>query len=443
MRILQINHSHFIRGGADVVYFNTASLLKEKGHEVAFFSTIHENNKKIGLNEYFVHSINYHDAPFFPKIVNTPKYLYNKEAFQKIILIIKKFKPDIAHVHLFYGTLSVSILHALKKMSIPVVHTVHDYRLLCPVYSFLDNNHQICEACKNHQFWNCFVKRCSDGNIYQSAVVAAEAYFWHYGYQPLHLIDHVIFVSKFIQSKHIEYNQAYADKSSHLYNFHDTNTDLVNFPRGKGNYLLFFGRLSKEKGINTLLETIAGKEVNLVIAGKGPLEDLVKNYAQNFKNIRYVGFQQGKSLKNLIQKASYIMVPSEWYENNPMTIVEAFSLGKPVIGARIGGIPELIQENYNGFLFHYGNKESLLDALNKAVNLSEKEYQIFSDNALKFAKLNFNKETHYDSLIKIYKKTINHHHSAGKNELNNEMKHSINNDKSIKINKVNKKDRSI
>ena len=176
----------------------------------------------------------------------------------------------------------------------------------------------------------------------------------------------------------------------------------------RGNYFLYFGRLSREKGIQTLLRVFSKRDdLRLVIAGTGVLAEEISNVSANGKNISYVGFKTGKDLEKLILESSFIIVPSEWYENNPMTVIEAFNFGKPVIGAKIGGIPELVQNSVNGYTFNSGDIQSLEEAVDLASGLSDEEYGSFSEAAYLFAKNNFNSETHYKKLTGIYSDIIN------------------------------------
>jgi hypothetical protein len=152
MRILQINNCHYPRGGADVVYLNTGDLLEKAGHQVAYLSTYDEQNIKRNNQEYFINKLNYRDTNLFSKISNTPKYIYNRDTRSLVSSVVEEFKPEVAHIHLFYGGLTVSILNELKRLKIPMVQTVHDYRLICPAKLFLNNKHEVCEKCKGKSF---------------------------------------------------------------------------------------------------------------------------------------------------------------------------------------------------------------------------------------------------------------------------------------------------
>ena len=404
MRILLINRNHFIGGGADRVYLNTGQLLESNGHEVAYFSTINENNIDSKKSVYFVNSIKTRNSNFYSKIRAIKKYLYNNEAAFKILNVINDFKPDIAHIHLFYGVLSGSILKVLRDSNIPVVITVHDYRLLCPTNTMLDKTGIICEKCKGDNFYNCILKRCSEGNIFQSTIITTEAYMRKFILDPLVIVKHFIFVSEFSKKKHISFDDRYKIKSSHLYNF-GTSLDF-DYKSIKGDYLFYYGRLSKEKGINNLINAVKISNSNLKIAGDGPQKEEILEAIKGCLNIEYVGFKSGSELNNLIKKSSFIVVPSEWYENNPMTIVESFSFGKPVICSKIGGLPELVNEE-TGYIFDSANLSSLVNAIKLTEGLTMDRYNMISNNCYNFAKKFFSKRKHLNELLNIYQKVIN------------------------------------
>jgi glycosyltransferase involved in cell wall biosynthesis len=406
MNILQINSCHYFRGGSETVYFNTSQLLKDHGHNVAFFSSIDERNEKSDFEQYFVPTVNIRNLSLIRKTKKIPSYLYNRTTVKKLEQLLKIFKPDVAHVHIFYAVLSVSVLRTLEKHKIPVVHTVHDYRLLCPVNTFLDKDGQICELCKDKHYFHCLQKKCSDGKFSQSLIVMLEAYLWKYIYNPVDFIDNFIFVSKFIRDKHLDFNEKFKLKYTQLYNFSNfkqSDNSLI-----KGDYYLFFGRLSSEKGIKTLLSVFSKrKDQKLIIAGTGPLKSYIEDLLKDNPNIKYVGFKTGEDLESLIKNASFIILPSEWYENNPLSLIEAYTFGKPVIGANIGGIPELIKDGINGFVFESGNMESLESKIDASLNIDLTEYSSFSKSVFEFALQNFNREDHYQRLLKIYIDVIN------------------------------------
>lgn len=409
MKILQINNCHYRRGGADIVYLNTSELLKKKGHQVLNFSQQNNNNQDDSGNEYFVKQIDFFKISPIEKLLKTPRFFYSIEAKLNLENLIKREKPDIAHIHLYKGVLTPSILLALKRSHIPVVITIHDYGLLCPHNLFLDGKNQICIRClSTNNPINCIINKCNHNNLVLSTVSALEFIFHKVFFPFSEFFDRIIVVSKFgmeIHSRKVDLK----NKITHLYNFYpESNTTKHN--TNKGDYFLYFGRLSPEKGILSLL--YAWKELKsdakLKIAGDGPLMTDVKEFIMlnNLTNIEILGFKMGDELNELINHSSFVIVPSECYENNPLTIIEAYSNGKPVIGSKLGGIPEIIVNNETGYLYEIGNIKNFTDVLQKASSISLADYQLMSQKSRLFAKENFSEEIHYDNLIKIYKSVV-------------------------------------
>lgn len=402
MKILLINNQHYHKGGAHTVYFNTGELLQKYGHEVFYFAMKDEHTLPYEYDEYFPKAIDYRELFFTSKIKAAKSFIYNREAYKKLTEYIKLIKPDVAHVHLFMGGLTVSILEALKDNNIPVVHTVHDYRLICPAYTFLDKDNNVCEKCKDGVYIRCALKRCSlESNFSNSFVLSMDAYYRKYFKNPIDLIDKFIFVSDFSRKIHCKFNTKFNDKAIRIYNF--SSCIPANNYHKKGNYFFYFGRLSREKGIDKLIEAASELNINLKIAGNGPLLSELVTKAN--ESIEFLGYKSGNELYDLILNSSFIVLPSQWYENNPLSIIESFSFGKPVIGSNIGGIPELINNN-RGILFESTDTVSLKKALFKAINLPQNEYNYYSQNAYNFAKNELSEKKYYQLLLETYKSLI-------------------------------------
>lgn len=404
MKVLQINKYFYQKGGAETVFFNTSELLMEHGHTVIPFSIKSDKNKESAYSSYFVDYPELSESGLLTKIKNIRPFIYNKKAKQQLEKLLQVEKPDIAHIHLLFNSMSVAILPVLKKYNIPVVMTVHDYRLICPAYTFRDGKGRICERClKNHSYWQCITNKCSKGNLPNSIILSLDSYFRKYFISPVDFIDRFIFVSKFSQHKHITSNNKYTDKSTHLYNFTLIESDKSSI--AKENYILYFGRISEEKGIETLIRAMEGiPNVKLKIAGTGPLLKSLSN--QSNTAIDFIGFKSGDELRSLIRKALFSVVPSEWYENNPLTVIESQTLGTPVIGSNIGGIPELIKDQVDGYLFDPQSVEGLNKAIRKGLALSPADYKKMCENAQSFADTNYSKTIHYNRLISIYEDVI-------------------------------------
>ncbi len=410
MKILQINSVHYRRGGADVVYLNTGKLLEEHGHEVFYFSQKNENNYPANTSDYFIEPINYFKVSTLKRIASLPRFFYSTESARKIDNLITKFNPEIAHVHLYKADLTPSILKVLKRFHIPVAITLHDYGLLCPHNSMLNGRGEICEKClETNNALYCIKNKCNRGN-YMLSTISSFEYIFHDIVAPYDkYFDRLITVSKFSYNLHYR-EKSFRNKISHLYNFYPRLIDKLPNSR-KGNYFLFYGRISEEKGILTLLKAFKKANVKhlLKIVGNGPILETVINFivSNNLEEkVELLGFKSGNELNKIISNASFIIVPSEWYENNPLTIIEAYANGKPVIGSKIGGIPEIIQDRKTGFLFKMKNIEELQKTLILASEQSEKDYFQLSMNCRKFAEEHFNQEKHYTDLIKIYLDTI-------------------------------------
>lgn len=405
MKILLINSVHYTRGGADIVYFETGKLLEEYGHEVFYFSSKGEKTFEDDNLNYFYPEINFKKLSFLSKISNVKNFIYNDTSYKNLLEYVDRVKPDVAHVHLFMGGGTVSILKALNERGVPIVHSAHDYRLICPAAVLLDKNNNICELCKDGFYFRSTIRNCSLTKSYSSSfMLSMDAYFREIYLSPLNLINHIIFVSNFSKAKHIEFNDKYALKSSVIYNFSKNLKSIKKHSFIRGDYFIYFGRLSREKGLSTLIESACKININLKIVGDGPLYNEYKKL--NYNNIEFLGFKQGRKLSELVLNSSFVIVPSEVYENNPLTIIESYFLGKPVIGSRIGGIPEIVEDGDTGYLFETKSLKDLTKKIKFSKTITDKEYLRLSNNAMKFAKMNFDSKKHYTQLIEIYKSLV-------------------------------------
>ncbi len=408
MKILLINNCHYRRGGADVVYLNTGDLLESRGHGVAYFSTKSKYNSPAPYSEFFVRDVDALKLNFVEQLLYMPRKLYSREANRNLKMVIDHFRPDLAHIHLYKGGLTAAILPVLRKMKIPTVITLHDYSLLCPRNIMIDGNGRICERCLTATRLNCIYHRCNRKNLYYSIVNYIEFVLNNNIFKPRNYFNKIICVSKFNYLKH-SVHPLFSDRFLHLYNFYPL-LSQSNPKTTKGSYFLFYGRLAQEKGVSTLINTWKrlGKEVQLKIIGEGVMSAMIRDEIRksNLTNVEFLGFRKGEELFGYIRDASFVLVPSEWYENNPLTIVEAYSSGKPVIGSNIGGIPELIIEDKTGYLFSMGNSFEFEEKITKAVNLSENEYQEMSESAYRFACDKFSEKAHYRDLLNIYREVV-------------------------------------
>lgn len=403
MKILQINRYHHRMGGSETVYFNTAKLLKKKGHDVSFFAMNYPNNLDSNEKKFFTKAFDFNSAGLNEKLNNFKNFFYNTNAQNCLEKLLSEIKPDVAHIHLFYGSLSSSILVALKKLKVPVVITAHDYRLICPSYLLLDGKSKICEKCEGHKFYNCVVNKCAKNSYGTSVIFSLESYYRNRFYPVTSYVDKVILVSKFSMEMHLQHKPELKNIAVQLYNFTpEPKKDKIS--TAKGDYFLYVGRLSSEKGILSLIDAFnARSKYRLIVAGDGPLYNEV--LARKKENIECSGFVYGEELENLIRNSSFVIVPSECYETLGMSAVESLALGKPVIAAKIGGLPEVVTHQKNGLLFEPFSSQDILDKIDVGYRMDSEEYKRLSNNAIQIME-EFNEDVYYEKLINIYESAI-------------------------------------
>lgn len=360
MRILLINKFHSKRDGGTRAYFDTAHILAEKGHEIAFFAMEHPDNESTPWSRFFVRQVDYLDEKqsFFSKVRIGLRILWNFEANRKLKALIEEFQPDIAHLHVTYHQLSPSILWTLKRYHIPIVMTLHDYKVLSPSYSLFVRG----KVWSSASGWQAIIDRAIKDSLVRSVLCAVEK--WLHGLiGSYRKVDLFIAPSQFLIQKFRELGS--------LLTIQHVPQPLFPFPNqpavfGEGDYFLYMGRLSAEKGVQFLLETFEKlPQEKLVIVGTGPEEMALKalQTKKNLTNITFAGRQTGEAWRNAFLHSKALILPSLWYENMPYVMLEAFGFGKPVIGSNLGGIPERIQEGKNGFLFEAGNTNDLARAI--------------------------------------------------------------------------------
>lgn len=404
MKILQINKFFYIKGGPERCMFNTAEILKKKGHEIAFFSMRHPDNFDTIWNNYFVSNVEFNKKSSSKEklglFFNT---LYSREAAKNLDKLISDFKPDLAHIHNFNHQLTPSILSPLYKNRIPIVITLHDYKLVCPSYSML-NHGRVCELCKGQKFFHSARTRCHKDSFSASFLATLESYLHHQILGSYKKVNCFISPSKFLIHKCKEMGL----KGEYVYlpNFIDVK-NMTPKPASESNAITYCGKLSEEKGISTLVRAVKGLKISLNALGDGPLKEELQEYATNngIDNAYFLGHLNGDRLFRTISDALFAVVPSEWYENNPFSILEAFALGKPVIGSKIGGIPELIEDGITGFTFEPGNIKDLRSKIGFMISNKDKVLEM-GRNARRLIEEEFDAETHYQKLIEIYKEAI-------------------------------------
>lgn len=378
MKILIINKFLYPNGGSETYIFKLGECLVRNGHEVQYFGMEHEGRIVGNRVNAYTSGMDFHGGSKLAKLTYPIKTIYSKEARQQIRKVLDDFEPDVCHLNNFNYQLTPSIILEIVKWrndtgrSCRIVYTAHDCQLICPDHLCRNpNTGENCEKCLGGHFLNCTKGRCIHGSLAKSIVGTMEATLWNsigvYRY-----IDKIICCSSFLKTK-MDSNSIFAERTIALHNFVDRVTwkDTV-----KKNYVLYFGRFSDEKGIGTLIDVCKSlPEVQFIFAGNGPLEEQVNGVT----NIRNVGFRTGDDLATLIREARFSVFPSECYENCPFSVMESQMYGTPVLGANIGGIPELIQDGRTGELFESGNAEDLTDKIDRLWQSPELT-QIYSRN---------------------------------------------------------------
>jgi len=384
------------------MYFLISDLLEEKGHEVIHFSTHSEMNESSPTSEFFVEDPNFQNRPFLKKALKSPSYIYSRKSRQKLRQLLEKEKPDIAHLHIFFGELSLSILPELKKHNIPVVMSLHEYKMLCSAYTLYDRNGSICELCSSGNHLHSIKKKCTKGSFFSSCISALECYVRDEFIPYDKYIDRFISVSQFSMNKHLEFRPELQDKISYIYNFTDSEPVSTIL---SDNYFVYFGRLSREKGIETLIKAFARlPELKLKIIGDGTERNDYERLVEELgvQNIEFCGFKRGKELNDEIIRAKFCIIHSEWYETFGLTVIESMLCGTPPISSGLGGMSELIEDQKTGFIFKPKKVDDLVRVLGIASNMSPTQYHKMATKCLTFASRNFNKEKYYSELITIY-----------------------------------------
>jgi len=392
-----------MKGGSETYYFQLADLLSENGYEVIPFSMKGEKNLYSEYSDYFVKNIDYSRKDFKSRLSYAAKIIYSFEAKRKIGRLLNSTKPDIAHLHNFHHQLSPSIIYKIKKFGIPIVNTVHDLKIICPNYMMI-NSKGICEECMGGKYYKCFANRCVKNSRAGSFVNAVEAYIHSFMKSYSH-IDRFICPSDFYRKKFMEHGIP-ENKLIYIPNFIHVEYYQPCFEHEK--YILYFGRLSEEKGVKTLIRAVKNiHDSKLVIAGTGPLEAELKSMVEKeaLDNVEFVGFKKGEELKKLIQKSMFVVVPSKWYENGPLSVLEAMAYGKAIIGSNIGGIPEFIKDGETGLLFEPDNNDELSEKLNFLINKEDLIFEM-GFNARKRAEEEYNAKLHFERLESVYKSLV-------------------------------------
>ncbi|WP_455664329.1 glycosyltransferase [Phocaeicola sp.] len=392
MKILLANKFYYRRGGDCVHLLDLEQLLKAHGHEVAVFAMDYPENLETRWSKYFPSEVKFKLGTGMIEALMRP--FGTQEVRRKFNALLDDFHPDVVHLNNIHSQLSPVIAEMAHERGIKVVWTIHDYKLLCPRYDCLRNGEAVCEACFTDKH-KVLEYKCMKNSKVASFLSYCEAMKWKRK-RLEDCTDTFVCPSLFIRNKMKQGGFA-SDKLHTLCNFIDVSKCVVDDYTHRDDYYCFIGRLSHEKGVRTLIEAAnALPQHKLVVIGGGPLEDELKSMAG--KHIELVGFKQWSEIKQLGGKARFSVIPSEWYENNPLSVIEAQCLGTPVLGARIGGIPELISEA-TGMTFESRNVENLNDKIQQMFGANFGYERIAEESQKKY-----NAESYYLHILNLYSK---------------------------------------
>ena len=393
-RILIANKFYYPRGGDCIVAMNLERLLKERGHDVAVLAMQYPENVDSGWNDYYPSQVDFAGS-LGNKIKAAKRLMGWGDIITSFTKILDDFKPEIVHLHNIHSYLSPVLAKLAKKRGCQVVWTLHDYKLVCPSYACLQNG-KPCEKCIGHSKIHVLKDRCMKGSLAASALAWLEARKWNSNVLDRYT-DAFICPSQFMATK-MKKDGFDPEKLRVVCNHIDAEKQQLfnSLNAERENYYVYVGRLSSEKGVETLLNVASKLPYTLRIAGDGPLRKQLEEQYASCKNIKFLGHQNAQQVAALLSKAQFSVVPSEWYENNPLSVIESLCAGTPVVGARIGGIPELLNAD-NGLTFTSGNRDELKQTIGKAFDT-----QWNNDGIKTLASSRFSEQEHLKQIEEIY-----------------------------------------
>lgn len=417
MKILVINNNFFLRGGAERAFFDMINVLEKRGHNVAHFATKTKEDLDSPWQKHFVKYNELSDSSKFgvlEKIKIVFRIWYNFETRRNLRALIKEFGPDVAHLHNIFHHLSPSVIHELKSHGIPIVWTLHDYKMVSPSYD-LSVRGNIWEENKNGKMHKCITHKCVYDSYLKSTVCVVESLL-HRALGTFKEVDQFISPSDFLINKYGEFGfKGKIKKIANPVLLRDVNLDLEPWKLGigdhKAGFLLYFGRLSFGKGLRDLIEAYAGLGTNmsLLIAGDGPDKESLSLFARKLNvhhKVKFLGKLSVDKLFPIIARSELVVMPSRLYENAPYGILEALALAKPVVASNLGGSKELVERSGAGILFETGNVKDLRMKLKFAIENKE----IFRQKGLqgkKFIDEHYGEEVFYENIMDIYQKLVN------------------------------------
>ena len=404
MLVLNVNKFYYMRGGAERYYFALTKLLEDNGHDVIPFSMRDERNFPSGFSKYFVSNLEV-GQPGLKLIKQASRTIWSREAQAKLSELLDGYKPDLAHLHLLYHHLSPSLLPELKKRKIPVVMTLHDYKLICPNYKLFTQG-SACERCNRYKYYNAVTHKCLKNSVSVSALAAAEMSVHKLMKVYEKNVDLFIAPSQFVKDVHVRFGQD-PGKITVLPHFIDpaflTLSDRLPQPASQSAYLLYFGRLAEEKGVDKLLEImyIYKPSLPLKIAGTGPMEAFAKGYVREkglADRVEFLGQLASEELARAIKGAAMVLMPSQFYEAFGFSALESIALGTPVVATSQGALPEIITPEV-GLTIPVDDHRAFAEAIKEVADWDKTKVM---EAGRKLIESRYLPQIHYESLKTMY-----------------------------------------
>lgn len=384
MKILFIHDFYQRFGGEDAVAESEMQLLEEHGEEVIRYTRHNDEIRDYGLRQ---------------KLTLPLEVLHSRRTHRDLTDIVEKVRPDVAYVHNFFPLISPSVYTALHSLKVPCVQVVHDFRMMCTNGVFFTHGH-VCERCKRGNYLHAVRNRCYRDSYLASAVASAAIGF-HRLAGVFDKVNGYVCLTEFSRQNLLEMGIP----SERLFvkpNFIDSSQ--VRPSPGEGTYALFLGRLSREKGLWTLIQAFEKlPHLPLKIVGTGELENELRTYVRekNLRHIELVGFKTGQEKWDLLRGCRLVVIPSEWYETFCLVVLEAYAAGKAVLASRMGGLPYVVEEGKTGHLFEAKNVDDLAD---QACNMMQRNNELrqMGECGRHLVETRYSPQQNYRRIIEIF-----------------------------------------
>jgi len=388
LNILIAHNFYKQRGGEDVIFESESKLLEDHGHNIYRYAI---SNKDINGT--------------FKSLAAGVSAVYNSASARRIKEVIADFNPDVIHVHNFWPMISPAIFYEAKKANVPIVHSIHNFRLLCPsAYLYFD--HAIYEKSINKVFpFDAIRKGVYRNSKIQTAVLAFMTAYHNKMGTWKNKIDQFIINTEFAKKKFLASSLELTDSQFYVKPNFVPDYQQDSHQRQRLDQYLFVGRLSEEKGLEVLVETFKRLKLPITIVGDGPLKNLVEQAANECPTIHYVGFKNKQEVIEYLKTTRAMILPSLWYEGLPMTLMEAFCMGAPVIASNLGAMAETIVHGENGLLFETGSSVALEKQLNQ-LEQNENLRQKLASGARNAYLSRYTPEINYKMLVEVYQKAM-------------------------------------